>query len=187
MLPNAPGMVRLSPAPQLGTSALTWVVSPPTPKVQAFFQGILEMSYWHSGHLRANGDTWYLKESSPMQWPRESQLFLFKCVNGSNAAVIQSLFSAHWKIWGLILYITTCLSLVLWNQAIFVFFFFFKQMLPTPSLSMLLFAFWYLRITELLENGIYDLQSVAISILFWFASRIHLLVCVFLVCFLMFD
>lgn len=45
-------------------------------------------------------------------------------------------------------------------------FFFFKEMLPTLSLSMLLFAFWYLHIMELLESGIYDLQSVAVSIAF---------------------
>lgn len=46
------------------------------------------------------------------------------------------------------------------------FFFFFKATLPIPSLSMLLFAFWNLHITELLEGGIYDLQSVAIFIAF---------------------
>lgn len=174
------------PHPTNGNTCSRLSCVPLTPKVQALFQGILEMSDWHSGHLTVNGDKWYLKESSLMQWPQESQLFLFECLNGSDSAVIQSLFSAHWKIWGLILYITACLNLVLWNHAVFVFFL-KKQMLPTPSLSMLLFAFWYLHITELLENGIYDLQSVAISILFWFASRIHLLVCVFLVCFLMFD
>lgn len=163
------------------------------PKVHLILQRVLQMWNCHSGQRSVNWDSIVSQRIISNAVTKGVTSFFFPSFfflmldwfQFSCYSTIIQLLEKFW-VWYYILFLVWvwCCEIMPFSSF---FFFLSKEMLPTPSLSMLLFAFWYLHIRELLQSGIYDLQSVAISIVFWFANRIHLLVCIFLVCFLMFD